>query len=77
MPDDPNIVETPSSSMLEGKPCGVLGREGSGGALYRIRVLQGTSCWTGILVKDGSEGGMPHDLRGCVHRWQWSLTSLL
>ncbi len=40
---------------------------------YRVRIVD-SSCWTarriGALRREGSFGG-------CVHRWEWSLDSLL
>ncbi len=57
--------------------CAVEDREGSGGATYRVQVEPDSSCWQAGLVNDYSEGGMPRAVDGCVHRWQWTVLSLL
>lgn len=57
--------------------CTVVDTGDSGGATYRIDVRSGSSCWRGRLARDFSEAGMPREIAGCVHRWQWSLLSAL
>jgi hypothetical protein len=53
--------------------CTVSDREGSGSARYRVSVSPDGSCWSAVLELDGSEGGMPETLSGCVRRLEWSI----
>jgi hypothetical protein len=57
--------------------CSVSDSAGSGGVDYRVKVRSGGSCFDGQLTADYGEGGMPHRISGCVHRWQWSLLGAL
>ena len=56
---------------------GISDGEGSGTAIYRVRVRPGSSCWNARRVRDLSGGDMPRRADGCVYLWQWSLASLL
>ena len=55
----------------------VTGREGSGAASYRVVVRPGSSCWDERLADDSDTKGMPREVGDYIHRWQWSLVSLL
>jgi hypothetical protein len=57
--------------------CAITDSAGSGGAEYRVTVRRNSSCWDARLRIDGSEGGMPKKVSGCVHLWQWSLFDLV
>jgi hypothetical protein len=57
--------------------CEVADSEGSGSAIYRVRVRPGSSCWDARRVRDLSGGDMPRRAEGCVYLWQWSLGGLL
>jgi len=44
---------------------------------YRV-LMRGGSCWEGRLAVDRSGcSSLPRAISGCVHLWQWSLTSAL
>lgn len=46
---------------------------------YRVRIEPNGSCWTAIRGRypDSGFGELPSRATGCVHRWQWSLGSLI
>jgi hypothetical protein len=50
--------------------CSEVGREGSGQAVYRVRLRDNSSCWDARLERGAM---MDERVSGCVHRWQWSL----
>jgi len=50
--------------------CSEVDREGSGQAVYRVRLRDNSSCWDARLERGAM---MDERVSGCVHRWQWSL----
>jgi hypothetical protein len=57
--------------------CGVSDRSGSGGADYRVRMRNDSSCWRARRTGGSFEPPMPRRVSGCVYLWQWTLLSLL
>jgi hypothetical protein len=52
--------------------CSEVDGEGSGSAVYRVRMRGNGSCWDARLLRGAL---MDEHVSGCVHRWQWSLLS--